>query len=91
MIVVSEIGEQWSPKIEPARTPESVLTIFRCTSLAGKPAEVHRLKERGVTIGMIIAIVAHEVPVEKLITAEIKNVRAGRSLGEKSPLETLTT
>ena len=62
MIVVSEMGETWSPKTEPARTAAIVMTR---SSLSGG--------NRGYAIGMNIAKVPQDVPVEKdKIAAKMK-------------------
>lgn len=53
MMVVSEIGETWSPKTDPAKT-EAIVIVQR-SLLIGK---------RGKAIGMNIAKVPQEVPVE---------------------------
>ena len=44
----------------------------------------------GATIGTIIAIVAHEDPVEKLIAAAVKKVTAGSNSGDNIPALRLT-
>ena len=54
MMVVSEIGDTWSPKTEPAKT--DAIVIVQSSLLIGK---------RGKAIGMNIAEVPQEVPVEQ--------------------------
>ena len=44
----------------------------------------------GITIGTRIDIVAHDVPVEKLIAAAVKNIMAGKTCGVRKPEEILT-
>ena len=61
-IVVSEIGEQWSPKTLPLRTAA-------IESAKGEPA----YKAVGTAIGIIIANVPQLVPVENEINADVIN------------------
>ena len=70
MIVVSEIGEQWSPKTPPPRTAARY-----------KGSAPPTLLTNGTAIGIIIANVPHEVPVEKEIAAETKKSSAGMNIG----------
>ena len=66
MIVVSEIGETWSPKTDPAKT--EAIVIVQSSLLIGK---------RGKAIGMNIAKVPQEVPVEKDNTAASTKIITG--------------
>ena len=63
ILVVSEMGEQWSPKTEPASTDEivSMRKSFRSGDPAIKPIVI------GITSGNMMLIVPHEVPVENAI------------------------
>ena len=66
-IVVSEIGEAWSPKIAPAKRAPIIGTKSSGASVIA----------RGTVIGIMIAKVPQEVPVEKLVRQETKKIRAG--------------
>jgi len=68
MIVVSEIGEQWSPQTEPARAAEMQMK----RSSSGSPG-------RTVTIGMRIPNVPQDVPVENARKLATMNIIAGRN------------
>ena len=68
-MVVSEMGEQWSPHTEPARQADiQTIPILLPT---GKILR---------TIGMRIPKVPHEVPVAKAIKQAIINIIAGKKL-----------
>ena len=68
-MVVSEIGEQWSPQTAPARHAD--IPIIDSVPLpAGKIAR---------TIGMSIPKVPQEVPVANARTQATKNMIAGRN------------
>ena len=62
IIVVSEIGEQWSPKIPPPKTDDKKITWE-----SGKFCEIV------IDIGTIIANVPHDEPVENAIKHDVKN------------------
>ena len=68
-IVVSEIGEQWSPKIAPVNTP-LVHTIT-------KPISGFTAQARGMVNGIKILIVPYEVPVAKEIKAPKTMINVG--------------
>jgi len=68
MMVVSEIGEQWSPQTAPARQAE--IPIVPSVEPTGKIA---------VTIGMRIPNVPHDVPVAKARRHAMMKITAGRS------------
>ena len=73
-IVVSEIGEQWSPQIAPSST-------------AAKHAKTIRLSpdivaESGAAIGSTRAIVAHDEPVENATSPDRIKIINGRTVGE---------
>ena len=67
MIVVSEIGEQWSPQTAPARQAE-IPTVPRVLP-TGNTAR---------TIGIRIPNVPHDVPVAKARPQATRNMIAGR-------------
>ena len=67
MIVVSEIGEQWSPHTAPAKQDAIEITII-CPS--GKTP---------ITIGMRILNVPHDVPVAKARKAATRKMIIGRN------------
>ena len=62
-IVVSEIGEQWSPKTLPLKTEAIASGI-----------ETSEKNAVGTAIGIIIANVPQLVPVENEITADVINI-----------------
>ena len=66
MMVVSEIGEQWSPQTAPAMQAETQMIVL---SGAGDAAR---------TIGMRMPKVPHEVPVENARTIAMTKMIAGR-------------
>lgn len=68
--VVSDIGDDWSPKSPPLHTAPAISGIF--TSM---------VKAIGITRGSTTAIVPHELPVEKAITIAIRKVMKGSSDG----------
>ena len=68
--VVSEIGEQWSPKTPPPMTAATA-------SGTDAPAPT----ASGTAIGMRIAKVPHELPVEKEITQPVTKTRGATVVG----------
>ena len=70
MIVVSEIGEQWSPKIPPLKTAPIAKMTF-----ASIPTAI------GTAIGIIIEKVPQDVPVEKDISELSKKIITARKIG----------
>ena len=75
-MVVSEIGEQWSPQTAPARQAE-IPTTNRGLSAANI----------AVIIGIRIPNVPQEVPVANARTHATRKIIAGRSLDNKLYLE----
>lgn len=69
MIVVSDIGEQWSPQTAPARQAEIEITSI--SDVEGKTAH---------TIGIRIVNVPQLVPVEKAKKTEITKIAAGTNI-----------
>ena len=69
MIVVSEMGEQWSPQTAPAMQAEMEI-IISCGSVFWNTA---------TTIGIRIPKVPQLVPVAKARNAPIRKMMAGRS------------
>ena len=67
-MVVSEIGEQWSPHTEPARQAD--IPIIISSLVAGKTLR---------TIGISIPNVPHEVPVANDIAHATRKMMAGRN------------
>ena len=65
MMVVSEIGEQWSPKIPPPKVAAIIKFRFASCTLA-----------IGIEMASMIANVPQEVPVEKAINEVAKNTIA---------------
>ena len=72
MIVVSEIGEQWSPHTAPARHAE--IPTKNNELVSGNTT---------LTIGIRIPNVPHEVPVAKEITQATTKVIAGSSFASE--------
>ena len=76
MIVVSEIGEQWSPQTAPAIHAEIEIIII----VASLPSNT------ATTIGIRIPNVPHDVPVENARNKPIPNIIAGiKILVSQSP------
>ena len=71
MIVVSEIGEQWSPHTAPARHAEILMTSISPASACGNTVQ---------TIGIRIEKVPQLVPVENARKTETRNTIAGRNI-----------
>ena len=67
IIVVSDIGEQWSPQTEPARHADIPITPISLPT-GNMPS----------TIGIRIPNVPHEVPVAKEIPIATRNMIAGK-------------
>ena len=74
MIVVSEIGDEWSPKIPPAN--EAATNGAR---------ENPMTSAAGTAIGSIIAKVPHDDPMEKAIPAETRKTRGRKATGGRTP------
>lgn len=70
MIVVSEIGEMWSPHTAPAKTADTEITIMFWSVEANM----------SITIGTRIANVPHDVPVEKPRKIAIANMITGMKM-----------
>ena len=79
MIVVSEIGEQWSPQTAPAMQADMEMIIISGLDFSNT----------ATTIGIRIPKVPHEVPVANAITAPITKIIAGRKF-ISPPAELLT-
>ena len=69
MMVVSEMGEQWSPHTAPAKQADMLMTPSGLPT--GKIAK---------TIGIKIPKVPHDVPVAKAIPQATKKMIAGKKL-----------
>ena len=68
-IVVSDIGEQWSPYTDPASTAPRV-----GTRKGDAPSVLHII----VIIGISIPKVPQDVPMEKLMIAAMIKIKKGR-------------
>jgi len=88
-IVVSEIGEQWSPKTDPERTDAKVAKKIGDSTVAFGSI-FKRCMAMGRTTGTRIDMVAQEDPVEKLIAAAVINVIKGSIAGDNTLEEILT-
>ncbi len=87
MIVVSEMGEQWSPITAPPRVAAmAIISISlplissEVRSAAGMPPE-----NTGMTMGSRMVKVPQEVPVAKPRNAAIRNTTAGRKFFRPGP------
>lgn len=67
MIVVSEMGETWSPKIPPETTAPIIKAMFM-SKVPANPKEM----------GIIIEKVPQEVPVEKAVSPATKKTSRGK-------------
>ena len=79
MIVVSEIGEQWSPQTAPARHAD--IPIIKYSLVGSKIA---------ATIGIRIPNVPHDVPVENDKTHATIKMIAGRKLASPDAAESIS-
>lgn len=79
IIVVSEIGEQWSPQTAPARHAET--PIIKSSLVGSKIA---------VTIGIRIPKVPHEVPVANERPHATKKIIAGKKLARPAAAESMS-
>ena len=70
IMVVSEIGEQWSPQTAPAIQAEIAMIVM----FESNPPNA------AITIGIRIPNVPHDVPVAKEIPTAIRKITAGRRL-----------
>ncbi len=71
MIVVSDIGEQWSPNTAPVNT--APIVAYKMVPVS-PPLSV---KASGTAIGINIAVVPHDVPVENAIIQPSINTTSG--------------
>ncbi len=76
-MVVSEIGEQWSPNTAPASTEATTLWNIERFALYSKPKFKETVHANGSMRGYRIAIVPHEDPVENATIAASRNVMEG--------------
>ena len=84
--VVSEMGEQWSPQIAPARTALTAPRRKPYWEPSAKPVPPAKDTVSGTTSGIMIAIVVHEVPVAKAMAPDVTNTRAGSTHRGRLPL-----
>ena len=88
-MVVSEIGEAWSPNTAPPRTALIEIREALSTASVAIPFFWARPTAIGITIGIMIAKVPQLVPVAKAIRAERRNTMAGtRERGKPPPTTT---
>ena len=88
-IVVSEIGEQWSPKTDPDKTEANVAKNMGDSTVASGDI-FKRCIAIGTTTGTNIDMVAQDEPVEKLMAAAVIKVMKGSMVGDKILEEILT-
>ena len=81
-IVVSDIGEQWSPKIAPVNT---ALVQTTTNDISGFIECAN-----GIASGINILIVPYAVPVENEITAPKINIKLGNKNAGIAPFNTST-
>ena len=77
MIVVSDIGEEGSPKIDPPNTAPATSGIL-----------IPMLMAMGRQMTDMMAIVPMEVPVAKERIIQRRKLSAGRSAGLRTPIKT---
>lgn len=70
IMVVSEMGEQWSPNTPPPKTAAII-----------RPGWRPMMRIMGTAMGIMMAKVPQEVPVEKAIKQEMRNTTAGMMPG----------
>jgi len=88
-IVVSDIGEQWSPKTDPDKTEANVAKNMGDSTVALGDI-FKRCIAIGTTTGTSIDMVAQDEPVEKLMAAAVTKVMKGSMVGDKILEEILT-
>ena len=71
--VVSEMGEQWSPKIAPEKTAPTM-----AATMVWLPANCQATL---IPMGVTMLIVPHAVPVEKAMNADSRKISAGNIAG----------
>ena len=69
-MVVSEIGEQWSPNTEPAKIADSAVTVNSGAAVS----------QTETMMGIRMPKVPQEVPVAKESMADTPNIMAGISI-----------
>ena len=74
--VVSLIGERWSPKMAPSSTAAATRTDSGNWPIS---------KATGTMVGRRMAMVVHEVPIEKATRAASRKTRTGSKFGSSSP------
>ena len=88
-MVVSEIGEAWSPNTAPPRTALIEIRVALRQAEASRPLLDAKPTAIGMTIGIMIANVPQLVPVANAIRAERTNTIAGtRESGNPPPTTT---
>ena len=83
--VVSEMGEQWSPKTAPARTDPSVANRMDSAAppmLESSPVSAHAI---GPAIGKTIAMVPNDVPVANAMRQDTTKTISGRKRTSVGP------
>ena len=80
IMVVSDMGEQWSPKIPPPRVAATI-------SVSSTPC----ILAMGIEMASMMAKVPQDVPVEKAIKELITKTTAGKNCGESHSLDQLAT
>jgi hypothetical protein len=80
MMVVSEIGEEWSPKTPPERAAAT-------KGETGRPSVI----EAGTTIGSMMAKVPQLVPVAKAMPDATRKTSGRKTTGGRTPAVTWAT
>ena len=79
---MSEIGEQWSPKIAPAKIAPTVARNIGSSADAGEVADPRRLQANGINNGSSNYIVVKELPMDTAMAPAVRNATVGRKAGE---------
>ena len=85
MMVVSDIGEQWSPNTAPDRIEAMLDRRMDCCSARDMSLSCVIWITSGMARGVKIVIVPHEVPVEKLTAAATRKISPGSISGAITP------
>src|SRR5690554_833915 len=82
------MGEVWSPKTEPPNTALTERNMALAIEAPGSPFAVAKPLTMGIVMGIIIAKVPQDVPVEKAIKAERAKTITGTRAKGKPPATT---
>ena len=85
MIVVSEMGEQWSPKTAPERMAEMLDRSIPCCRTGASSWSSVTWMTSGIVNGVRLVFVPQDVPGEKLTAAATRKISPGNSSGAMTP------